>query len=91
MNKLTLNNMKKIRLHRRIAGLISLLVLSQAPLPALHAVGATTSQEIDRETLDKWSAPYRGWHYQPGHVIPAQPNIPDHRQSGHGKNDTITK
>jgi hypothetical protein len=58
--------------------LISLLVLSLAPLPALHAAGATTSQEIDRETLDKWSAPYRDWHYQPGHVSPAQPNIPDH-------------
>jgi len=70
--------MKKTRLHRRIAGLISLLVLSLAPLPALHAAEATTSQEIDRETLDKWSAPYRDWHYQPGHVIPAQPNIPDH-------------
>jgi hypothetical protein len=27
------------------------LGLSQAPLPALHAAGATTSQEIDRETL----------------------------------------
>ena len=49
-----------------------------APLAALHAAGATTNQEIDRQTLDKWSAPYRDWHYQPGHVIPAQPNIPDH-------------
>ena len=47
----TLTNMKKTRLRRRLAGLISLLVLSQAPLPALHAAGATTSQEIDRETL----------------------------------------
>jgi hypothetical protein len=31
--------MKKIRLHRRIAGLISLLVLSLTALPALHAAG----------------------------------------------------
>ena len=31
--------MKKTRLHRRIAGLISLLALSLAPLPALHAAG----------------------------------------------------
>jgi len=51
MNELTRNNIKKKRLHRRIAGLISLLVLSLAPLPALHAAEATTSQEIDRETL----------------------------------------
>jgi hypothetical protein len=34
MNELTRNNMKKKRLHRRIAGLISLLVLAQAPLHA---------------------------------------------------------
>ena len=37
MNKLTLNNMKKIRYTAGIAGLISLLVLSQAPLATLHA------------------------------------------------------
>jgi hypothetical protein len=28
--------------------------------------------------LDKWSAPYRGWHYQPDHVISAEPKIPGH-------------
>lgn len=31
---------------------------------------------IDRETLDQWAAPYRGWHYWPHHVIPAEPKIP---------------
>ena len=36
--------------------------------------------DIDRETLDKWSAPYRGWHYQPEHVIPAQPNVPGYEK-----------
>jgi predicted GH43/DUF377 family glycosyl hydrolase len=30
---------------------------------------------IDTSTVKQWSAPYRGWHYYPGHVIPAQPNI----------------
>lgn len=34
------------------------------------------SAEIDRETLDQWSAPFRGWHYWPDHVIPAKPQIP---------------
>ena len=33
---------------------------------------------IPRETLDQWSAPFRGWHYQPEHLIPDQPGIPGH-------------
>ena len=37
-------------------------------------------KDIDRATLDKWSAPYRGWHYQPDHVIPAEPKIPGHEK-----------
>jgi len=55
-----------------------LATLLLAPLAASHAAEATAAQPIDRETLDKWSEPYRGWHYQPGHVIPAKPNIPGH-------------
>lgn len=30
---------------------------------------------IDAATLDRWAAPYRGWHYWPEHVIPARPVI----------------
>lgn len=30
---------------------------------------------IDRATLDRWSAPYRGWHYWPEHVVPARPAV----------------
>jgi len=59
---------------------ILLATLLVTPLAASHAAEATTTQEIDRETLDKWSAPYRGWHYQPGHVIPANPNIHGHEE-----------
>lgn len=33
---------------------------------------------IDPATLEQWAAPYRGWHYQPGHVIASQPNIPEY-------------
>jgi hypothetical protein len=36
----------------------------------LHAAGP---QEIDAATLAKWSAPYRGWHHHPNHVIPHGP------------------
>ena len=28
--------------------------------------------------MDRWSAPYRGWHYWPDPVIPAEPKIPGH-------------
>ena len=55
--------------------LTALLLTSQAPLQGAET---TAPGQIDRETLDKWSAPYRGWHYQPEHVIPANPKIPGH-------------
>jgi len=57
---------------------ITLAVLLLKPLAALHAAETTAAQQIDRETLDKWSAPYRGWYYQPDHVISADPKIPGH-------------
>ncbi len=50
------------------------------PLGRLHAAEATATPDIDRETMDTWSAPYRGWHYQPQHVIPAQPGIPGYEK-----------
>lgn len=49
-------------------------------LTTLRGAEMTSPAPIDRETLDKWSAPYRGWHYQPEHVIPENPNIPEHAQ-----------
>ncbi len=45
------------------------------------ATAPTESDEIDRATLDRWAAPYRNWHYQPAHVIPAKPQIPGHEAS----------
>lgn len=39
---------------------------------------AAEEPPIDRETLDRWSAPYRGWHYWPDPIIPAEPKIPGH-------------
>lgn len=38
----------------------------------------SAAEPIDAATLDAWSAPYRGWHYWPEHVIPAEPKIPGH-------------
>lgn len=37
-----------------------------------------TTMGIDRKTLEDWSAPCRGWHYYPDHVIPPQPEIQGH-------------
>ncbi len=48
------------------------------PPGALQAGETIVTPDVDRETMDKWSAPYRDWHYWPDHVIPAQPNIPGH-------------
>ena len=51
-----------------------------ALLCACDALGGqdAPAQAIERATLDQWAAPYRGWHYWPHHVIPAEPKIPGH-------------
>jgi hypothetical protein len=64
---------------------VSGAVLSrQVPVEAvpdkLSAAESTAAWEVDREIIVKWSAPYRGWHYHPEHVIPAEPRIPGHEQ-----------
>jgi predicted GH43/DUF377 family glycosyl hydrolase len=41
----------------------------------LVARGAEGSKTIGADAVKRWSAPYRGWHYYPDHVIPAKPNI----------------
>ncbi|HOM18460.1 MAG TPA: hypothetical protein PLQ00_14110 [Thermoguttaceae bacterium] len=51
------------------------LLLGATPLVAEQA---KPPAEIDPQTLDRWAAPYRGWHYYPDHVIPADPKIPGH-------------
>ena len=38
----------------------------------------TPPQGIDAATLDAWSKSYRGWHYDPTHVISAEPKMPGH-------------
>jgi predicted GH43/DUF377 family glycosyl hydrolase len=45
---------------------------------ALGAVMGVTGNTIDRETMDRWSAPYRNWTYHPEHVIPSEPKISGH-------------
>jgi len=51
-----------------------------ALLCACDALGGqdAAAQAIGRATLDQWARPYRGWHYWPDHVIPAEPKIPGH-------------
>ncbi len=56
------------------------LTCASLALAAPQAAETTRPPSIDRETLDQWTAPYRGWHYQPEHVIPAQPNIPGYEK-----------
>ncbi len=33
---------------------------------------------INQATIDKWSKPYRNWHYWPEHLITAEPKVPGH-------------
>ncbi len=47
-------------------------ILACAPWPAW---AAEEPAAIDAKTAKQWSAPYRGWHHHPDHVIPAKPNI----------------
>ena len=54
--------------------LATLVLLSVWLVPAATATPRTA--EIDRETLDAWSAPYRGWYYWPGHIIASEPRVP---------------
>ncbi len=61
----------------RLPFLIALLLAAPAKLQAAEPAAA---REVDGETVAKWSAPYRGWHYWPEHVIPAEPNIPGYEQ-----------
>ena len=39
---------------------------------------AAGESPIDRKTLDRWSAPYRGWYYWPEPIIASEPEIPGH-------------
>jgi predicted GH43/DUF377 family glycosyl hydrolase len=57
--------------NRRITpGILVAILLSVAAMPAAEEPAA-----IDAATVKRWSAPYRGWHHHPDHVIPAKPEI----------------
>ena len=56
----------------------TLVVFLLLSLPMASAAEPGGTMSIDRQTLDAWSAPYRGWYYFPEHVIPAEPRIPGH-------------
>lgn len=55
--------------------LVALLLASLSGLRAAEPIGRG---DLDREILDQWAAPFRGWHYWPDHLIPAEPNISGH-------------
>ena len=69
------NNLRKREIMR--PWLVALLLAS---LSVSHAAEPIVGGDLDRETLNKWSAPYRGWYYWPAHVIPAEPNIAGHEK-----------
>jgi len=51
-------------------------IITLAILMAATSLTAETEPAgIDKKTMQTWSAPFRGWHYHPDHVIPAKPGI----------------
>ena len=62
--------------------MLSLLLGLLTLWPIIDATAAEetdmNSAAIDQATMDKWSMPYRGWHYWPDHVISSEPKIPGH-------------
>ncbi len=56
-----------------------LLLVSQC-ISGTEGIAAKDNHVIDAATLDRWSAPYRNWHYYPDHVISSKPKIPGHEQ-----------
>lgn len=58
----------------RLRVLFRAMLLAAAMLgPFLPAAGA--EEPIDRATLDRWAAPYRGWYYWPEYILPGNPKI----------------
>jgi hypothetical protein len=47
-------------------------------VPIVWGLSVSGAAAIDQATLDQWSAPFRGWHYWPEHVIASEPKIPGH-------------
>ena len=59
----------------RTIGKTSVLLSSLFLCGLVQRLRAEEAMTIGPETVKQWSAPYRSWHYQPDHVIPAKPNI----------------
>lgn len=60
---------------------LAITALALGAILAVESRSAAAEAEtprIDQETLARWSAPYRGWHYWPEPIIPAEPKIPGH-------------
>jgi predicted GH43/DUF377 family glycosyl hydrolase len=49
-------------------------------LVAVGMARCAAAEGIDRPTLDAWSAPFRGWHYWPDHVVAAEPRVPGYEE-----------
>jgi len=51
------------------------MFLMSAGVAMLPLASEEGPHSIDPATLDRWSAPFRGWSYWPSHIIPAEPRI----------------
>ena len=53
-----------------------LVVLLLSTLGSLQAAESTAARDLNRETVPKWSASYRGWYYRSEHVLPPNRTFP---------------
>jgi len=67
-------------MNRLVAATLRAVVCGVLILSGADVWAAESQTAIDRPTLDRWSAPYRNWHYWPDHVIPADPKIPGYAE-----------
>lgn len=57
----------------------SVIMIGVTCLAACAAFASTqenpaADMDIDPATVEQWAAPYLGWHYYPGHVVPPSPD-----------------
>ena len=69
-------NKMRITLKSHALQLLMVFFIAALLMPILALMPWEDTKEIDKATLDIWSAPYRGWYYFPEPIIPSDFTIP---------------
>ena len=71
-----MKNIKSISIKDYTSRLFIICFTAALLITILAYTAREDTKEIDKVTLDKWSAPYRGWYYYPEPIIPSDFRIP---------------